>query len=163
MECALTFDCHSNKGTIQQAGSFEEESEYAASRYVPQLKAILSDLVGNALSIEEYPSVIPMPANLTSAASAASARRRGKALEGSARKKKGATDKWSRTGNSAAASSVATTFNGGRNLVFMVGGLSFSELNVARDIMEKESREIIIGSTKFVSPNEFLDDLTTLA
>jgi len=130
---------------------------------VPALKSILADLVGNALSIEEYPSVIPMPASLTSAASAASARRRGKASEGSARKKKGATDKWSRTGNTTATSGAATTFTGGRFMVFMVGGLSFPELKAARDTMEKESREILIGSNKFVSPSEFLDDLSTLA
>lgn len=152
-----------NKSKIQQATSFDEESEYASSRYVPALKGILTDLVGNALSIEEYPSVIPMPASMTSAASASSARRKGKALEGSARKKKGATEKWSRTGNSATSSGAATSFQGGRSMVFMVGGISFPELKVARDIMEKESREIIVGSTKFVSPSEFIDDLTTLS
>lgn len=58
--------------------------------------------------------------------------------------------------------SGAANFTGGRNLVFMVGGLSYSELRVARDIMERESREIIAGSTKFVNPSEFLEDLHTL-
>mmetsp|Transcript_51917 Transcript_51917/g.149686 ORF Transcript_51917/g.149686 Transcript_51917/m.149686 type:complete len:706 (-) Transcript_51917:134-2251(-) len=151
-----------NKSKIQRASSFDEESEYASSRYVPALKNILSELVTNSLSIEEYPSVIPMPASMTSAASAGSARRRGKGLEGSARKKKGATDKWSRTGNSQTSSGAATSFQGGRNLVFMVGGISYNELKAARDVMDKESKEIIVGSTKFVSPSEFIDDLTTL-
>lgn len=123
----------------------------------------MSDLVNNSLSLDEYPSVIPMPASQTSAASAGSARRRGKGLEGSARKKKGATDKWSRTGNSASSSGAATSFTGGRSMVFMVGGVSFSELKVARDLMDKESREIIVGSTKFLSPSEFIDDLATMS
>jgi len=101
---------------------------------------------------------------MTSAAGAGSARRKGKALEGSARKKKGATDKWSRTGNSSTeATTATTTFQGGRSMVFMVGGISYVELRVARDVMENESREIVIGSTKFVSPSDFIDDLTTLA
>jgi len=152
-----------NKSKIQQAASFDDESEYASSRYVPALKSILNDLVSNGLSIEEYPSLIPLPASMTSSAGASSARRRSKALEGSARKKKGATEKWSRTGNAETTTGVATTFTGGRNLVFMVGGLSFLELKVARDVMEKESREIIVGSTKFVSPSEFIDDLSTLS
>lgn len=56
----------------------------------------------------------------------------------------------------------ATMFTGGRNMVFMVGGMSYSELRVVRDIMERESREIIAGSTKFVNPSEFLEDLHTL-
>jgi syntaxin-binding protein 1 len=142
-----------NKSKIQQASSFDEESEYASSRYVPSLKGL-----------EEYPSVIPMPASMTSSAGAGSARRRSKAQEGSARKKKGATDKWSRTGNSSSeSSSAATSFQGGRNMVFMVGGISYLELRVARDVMENESREIVVGSTKFVGPSEFIDDLTTLA
>lgn len=153
-----------NKSKIQQASSFDDESEYASSRYIPALKGILNDLVSNSLSIEEYPSVIPMPASMTSAAGAGSARRRNKALEGSARKKKGVTDKWSRTGNAPSDSSgAATSFQGGRNMVFMVGGISYLELKVARDVMDNESREIIVGSTKFVSPSEFIDDLTTLA
>ena len=44
----------------------------------------------------------------------------------------------------------------------MVGGLSFSELRLSRYIMEKESREIIAGATKFINPEEFIDDLKTL-
>lgn len=100
---------------------------------------------------------------MTSSAGAGSARRRSKGLEGSARKKKGATDKWSRTGNSQTPTGPATSFQGGRNMVFMIGGISYLELKVARDIMDKESREIIVGSTKFVSPSDFIDDLTTLA
>lgn len=153
----------SNKNKIQTSASFDDESEYASSRYVPALRSILTDLVSNALSAEDYPSVIPMPASMTSASSSASSARRRNGLEGSARKKKGVTEKWSRTGNTQTSTGVATTFTGGRSFVFMVGGLSYLELKVARDIMEKEAREIIMGSTKFVSPSEFIDDLSTLS
>jgi syntaxin-binding protein 1 len=48
-------------------------------------------------------------------------------------------------------------------MIFVVGGISYLELRVARDVMESESREIIVGSTKFVNAEEFIDDLTTLA
>jgi syntaxin-binding protein 1 len=151
---------------LSSSSSFDEESEYASSRYSPPLKAILNDLVTNQLSTDEYPSVIPMPLSATSTTSVSgSARRRAKGTEGSLRKSKGgATDKWSKMGNSMTKSTTsgAANFTGGRNLVFMVGGLSYSELRVARDIMERESREIIAGSTKFVNPSEFLEDLHTL-
>jgi syntaxin-binding protein 1 len=128
---------------------------------VPSLKGILTELVANQLSIEDYPSVIPMPAMPAVSTSAASARRR--KAEGSARKKKGATDKWSRAGSTQSASGTAANYTGGRSLVFMVGGVSYSELKVAREVMEKESREIVMGSTKFVSPSNFMDDLSTLS
>jgi len=141
--------------------SFDEENEYANSRYVPPLKGILKDLVSNQLSTQEYPSVIPMPPiSGSSSLSASSARRRGKGgIEASSRKRGGATDKW---GKKQANGSGSNHYDGGRNIVFMVGGLSFSELRVARSVMEKESREIITGATKFISPGEFIDDLQTL-
>jgi len=142
--------------------SHDEDSEYTSSRYVPPLKKILKDLVSNQLSIEDYPSVIPMPpmAMSSSTGVASSARRRGKGgVESNSRKKGGATDKW---GKKQAKSSGSSHYDGGRNIMFMVGGLSFAELRVVRDVMERESREIIAGATKFVSPDEFIDDLKTL-
>jgi syntaxin-binding protein 1 len=154
--------CYSGKGKLQSSGSFDEDSEYASSRYVPTLKAILQELVANQLSIEEYPSVVPMPDMPSVSTSATSARRRGKGAETSARKKKGATDKWSRTGASPTTSTASANYAGGRNLVFVVGGMCYSELRVAREVMEKESREIVVGSTSFISPADFINDLATL-
>jgi syntaxin-binding protein 1 len=134
----------------------EEESEYASSRYVPPLKGILKALVSNQLDFQEYPSIIPMPPSSASSSVGVTSSAR------SSRKKGGAsTDKWGKS-NSSGESKGKGSYDGGRNIVFMVGGLSFSELRVTRDIMEKQSREIIAGSTKFVSPEEFIDDLKTL-
>ena len=155
------------KSKLTSSDSFDEESEYASSRYSPPIKAILSDLATNQLSTDEYPSLIPMPlsANTQSSVTASARRRAGKGTEGSLRKSKGgATDKWNKMGSSATKqTSNATYYTGGRNIVFMVGGLSYSELRVGRDIMERESKEIIMGSSKFVNPKEFLEDLHTLA
>ncbi len=156
--------CRSVKSKLSTSNSFDEESEYASSRYVPPLKGILTDLVLNQLSVDEYPSVIPMPMSATSSsAGAGSARRRGKgASDGGTRKKGGATDKWGKLGTSTLSPNNVGNYVGGRSLIFMVGGLSYSELRVIRDVMEKESREIIAGSTKFVSPTEFVEDMHTL-
>ena len=154
--------CRSVKSKLSTSSSFDEESEYASSRYVPPLKGILTDLVLNQLSIDEYPSVIPMPMSATSSsAGAGSARRRGKGGT-DAKKKGGATDKWGKLGTSTLSPSGGGNYVGGRSILFMVGGLSYSELRVTRDVMEKESREIIAGSTKFVSPAEFVEDMHTL-
>jgi syntaxin-binding protein 1 len=165
--CSFVFvHFRSVKSKLSTSSSFDEESEYASSRYSPPLKAILNELATNQLSIDEYPSVIPMPLSVTSQSTVSgSARRRGKGPEGSLRKSKaGPTDKWSKLGTSQAKPPTnGANYTGGRNLVFMVGGMSYSELRVARDIMERESREIITGSTKFVDPSEFLEDLHTLA
>ncbi|VEU33572.1 unnamed protein product [Pseudo-nitzschia multistriata] len=136
----------------------DADNEYTSSRYTPPLKRILKDLVTNQLSTQEYPSVIPMPlASNSSSGLASSARRRGKAESGG--KRKGGTDKW---GKKTSKDSGPSHYEGGRNILFMVGGLSYAELRVARNIMEKESREIIAGATKFISPDQFIDDLKTL-
>jgi syntaxin-binding protein 1 len=153
-----------SKSKIQASGSFDNDSEYASQRYVPALKGIVTELVSNTLSMEDYPSVVPMPDLPSSSKSAASsARRRGKAAEGSSRKKTGATSQWSRTGNSEPAAASGGNYAGNRNLVFMVGGISYSELRVAREVMEKESRELVVGSTAFLSPSDFIDDLSSLS
>eukprot|EP00536_Pseudo-nitzschia_multiseries_P007692 jgi/Psemu1/240469/estExt_Genewise1.C_1830067 len=137
--------------------SDDEDPDFVSSRYVIPLKKILKDLVSNQLSTQEYPSVIPMPivSNSTTGAVTSSARRRGKGgSEGNTKK----TDKWGKKQEK----DEPTHYEGGRNIVFMVGGLSYPELRVTRTVMQKTSREIIAGGTKFINPGEFISDLKTL-
>mmetsp|Transcript_2540 Transcript_2540/g.6878 ORF Transcript_2540/g.6878 Transcript_2540/m.6878 type:complete len:721 (-) Transcript_2540:90-2252(-) len=150
------------RGKLVSSGSFDEDSEYTSMRYVPGIKSICNDLAANQLSLEDFPSVVPMPENATNTGSAISARRRGKA-EGSARKKTATTSKWSRATPTQTSTKKSTNFTGPRNLIFMVGGISYSELRVCREVMEKESREFIIGSTEFLSPSKFVEDLSSLS
>lgn len=151
-----TLIMYSVMGKMTKSDSFDDESEFESSRYTPPLKRILTELISNSLSMEDYPSVVPMPTLPKSTTSASSARRRGG--EGSARKK-AAGSKWSKTDSP---STAITNFSGARSIVFMIGGLSYSELKVSREVMEKESREVMIGSTAFLSPKEFLEDISSL-
>ena len=144
--------------------ALDEDSEYANSRYTPGLKNVLQELARNELSINDYPSVIPMP--MAPSGSASSSSRRSIVPQGSVRKKDGRfSGQWSKASGSSMTLGMdsAATFIGGRNLVFMVGGLSYLELRVARDVMAKESKEIIIGSNKFTNPSNFIEDLSTLS
>lgn len=129
----------------------EDESQYTSSRYTPSIKYILDELVANTLSLDEYPSVVPMPESATIAKKTAKTAK-------TARTRKGAS-KWGKQDASKKTDAIA--FTGSRKLVFMLGALSYSELKVARQIMEKESREIIIGSTDFMNPGKFLKALKT--
>lgn len=106
-----------------------------------------------------------------SAASSASARgansrsvrsgRRGDAS--SARKSTGASNRWAKSsGSEHKRSTGPVSFTGGRSIVFVLGGMSYMELKAARDVMMNESREIVIGSTTFLSPKDFVHDLTLL-
>lgn len=102
-----------------------------------------------------------MPPSAT-AASGSKGSARSARDKGGARKNKGSAGKWGQKGDNKSGNQ-AITFTGSRNLVFMVGGLAFSELKIARQIMEKESREIMIGSTAFMNPEDFMTALESLA
>ena len=128
---------------------------------MPPMKETMTKMCQNILSIEEFPSVMPLPeSSVRSSGTAMSARRRSEAssLRGST------TSKFRRS--TAAASNDAKTgdaYTGERQIVFVVGGLCFSELRVAREVMSKESKEIIIGSTHFTKPTDFMQDVSKLS
>lgn len=120
----------------------------------------------DSLSFSDYPSLMPMPEGngRGSSASKSSVRssRRGEAQ--SARRSTGASSKWAKSsrdkGNGSSAG--ATRYVGGRHIVFMIGGLSYNELRAVEEVSRKESREIIVGSTHFLTPTEFMADLAEL-
>jgi len=131
----------------------DSESEYANTRYAPPMKYILDDLANHRLSIADYPATRELPESHGSGTT--SARR----SAGSARPKGHATSRWNKTKQDDAAES----YQGGRIIVFVIGGISFSELRVAREVMKKENKEVIAGSTYFTSSAEFIDDIRRLA
>ena len=134
----------------------ESDSEYSSSRFACDLKDVLEKAQNGSLRIEEYPSVRPLPEQGASTGTATSARGRGKV---SARKQ--ATSKWSKS-NKKKDTNASDTFNGARLITFMVGGLCYSELRAANDLMSKGGREIIVGSTTFLTPQHFIKELASL-
>lgn len=148
----------------------DDEGEYASSRYVPMLKGILEDLADGTLSMDDYPSVMPMPEQGPSAAAITSGKRGGTARSSargsaaSARKSGGASSRWSKSssGEASRGGTGPTNFSGGRSMVFVVGGASFSELRVARQVSQATCREIVLGSTAFLSPKDFVSELELL-
>ena len=153
-------------GRLQSSGQSDDEAEYAASRFVPALKTALTEMAQDALSFDDYPSVLPMPENTGRAGGSGKSGRSGRRGEAtSARKKSGATSKWSKSGGGGGDSSGgpgAIRYVGGRHIVFMIGGLSYTELKSVEEVSRKESREIIVGSTTFLTPTEYMEDLTEL-
>jgi Sec1 family len=158
----------------------DEDSQFAATRYIPVMKSILTAMCHDELSFESYPSVLPMPTPSSSPAGRSSsgaarnsstinsARKSTSGAASSVRKTVGASSKWgANAGSSLSASHTGgagpVAFTGARGVVFMVGGLCYPELRVAREVMEQTGREIILGSTSFLSANEFMDDLGKLS
>lgn len=139
--------------------SVDLDSEFANSRYVPPLKIILEELLQNRLSVEDYPAVRDLPESHGAGGGGASARKR---VDGSARRG-GATSRWQRSSGAGDGNAKDQSYQGGRVIVFSIGGMSYSELRVAREIMAKESKEVVTGSTFFTKPDDFVDDIRRLS
>ena len=141
---------------VRGSGNLDEDSEFANSRYVPPMKKILEAMIQNKLSFSEYPSVVAMPEQMGGSTGTAShSARRRREVKG------GATSKWQRAApkNDGKAGEL---FEGGRIIVFVVGGMSYAELRVSREVQAKENREIVAGSTCFFKASEFIEDLASL-
>mmetsp|Transcript_3697 Transcript_3697/g.9263 ORF Transcript_3697/g.9263 Transcript_3697/m.9263 type:complete len:187 (+) Transcript_3697:1659-2219(+) len=168
---------------VSASADVDDDAEYAASRYVPAIKPVLEALCTNDLSMEDFPSVMPMPdmgpssasTSATSSRGGRSARSKGgsstagasarsSAAAGSVRKKTGgASSKWSKSSTeNTKSATTATRFTGGRNIVFMLGGISYAEIRHVREVSQKMGREIVVGSTDFITANDFIDDLNAI-
>mmetsp|Transcript_21049 Transcript_21049/g.32116 ORF Transcript_21049/g.32116 Transcript_21049/m.32116 type:complete len:607 (+) Transcript_21049:127-1947(+) len=121
---------------IVNSKQIKGDSTYTNSRYACSLKSIMEDLVHEKLSVTEYPSVLPLPIA-------------GGGIATTARRKKGTAKN-------------VKTFTGPRKIIFMAGGLCFSELRSADEVMSTCDKEIIIGSTDFVNPTEYMESLRAL-
>ena len=101
------------------------------------------------LSFEEYPSIYPMPdegfAQMTiSNTGVSSARMKSSKYS----KAKGASSNGKKGGS--------------RQIVFMAGGLCFSELRAVEELMDAGGPEIIIGGTSFITPGSFVKDIASI-
>ncbi len=150
------------------AGRTDKESVYAMSRYVTAMKGTLTEMQDDKLSLDEYPLVMPMPVGGggggSATASARSVRRGGKKAqwaEGGSR--------WGSTADSSATPAqsglAGRNFVGGRQIVFVAGGVTYSEVRAAYEVMTAKAgscREVIIGGTTMLRPKDFLKGLKDL-
>jgi len=130
------------------ANQTASNSEYSSCRYVTNLKTILDAMVNDRLSQDVYPGTQPLPTFKTT--TAASVRTR---VATTAK-----NTKWSREKKN-----KKKSYTGGRQIVFIVGGMSMSELRGGYELMEIGEKEIIMGSTEFLSPEKYLTQLKRLS
>jgi syntaxin-binding protein 1 len=54
------------------------------------------------------------------------------------------------------------SYTGARSIVFVAGGVSFSEMRAAYEVMEQHKKEVIIGGTSYLVPNAYVDQLRAI-
>ncbi|KAJ8456753.1 hypothetical protein ONZ51_g11942 [Trametes cubensis] len=140
------------KKRLKQKPSNEEE--YELSRYKPVLRTVLEDHVASKLDTTLFPYVKDSP----SAAPAASSLRSSPAIQPavSLRSQKPNWHKAARGPNNAQQDSRQ------RIIVFVAGGMTYSEMREAYLLSKSLNKEIIVGSTHPVTPQHFVDDLKVL-
>jgi len=123
-------------------------SEYNTTRYACDLKDLLQKMQQNKLSLQEYPSIYPMPEMAPETLTQTGV--------SSARSK---TSKYSKTNKNGVA---VNSGKGSRQIVFVAGGVCFSELRAAEELTEAGGPEVVIGGTSFITPGSFVEDIASI-
>mmetsp|Transcript_7161 Transcript_7161/g.15558 ORF Transcript_7161/g.15558 Transcript_7161/m.15558 type:complete len:650 (-) Transcript_7161:98-2047(-) len=140
--------------TKEQAARFKKnaktEGRIALSRFEPRMKEILEALEARKLGHEDFPALpqaavggLEGPRSAGSYAGASPAAPAAQAVQ--------AADSWSFSPTS---KSVAATEVSQRVVVFVIGGITYSELRVASEVARKLPRgnEVLIGGTALLTP-----------
>lgn len=110
---------------------------FELSRWTPLLKHLIEALSSGKLSEDEYPKM-----NVNEG-------------EGTGRR-----PQWARSQGDANTPARATPKASNRIIVFVVGGITYSEIRAIHELMDTNRRtEIILGSTHIIKPNEFSIDM----
>eukprot|EP00297_Palpitomonas_bilix_P003784 CAMPEP_0113893618 /NCGR_PEP_ID=MMETSP0780_2-20120614/16206_1 /TAXON_ID=652834 /ORGANISM="Palpitomonas bilix" /LENGTH=601 /DNA_ID=CAMNT_0000883955 /DNA_START=79 /DNA_END=1884 /DNA_ORIENTATION=- /assembly_acc=CAM_ASM_000599 len=126
-----------------------DEVSYDLSRYTPEIKDICQQLLENKLSRDDYPFVKePVGGGAASASSGQSARSRPVGNWANKRERKGESE--------------GENLSGSRVFVFIVGGMTHSEMRVAYELQKAFKREVIIGSTEVITSGRFVEQLRSL-
>ncbi|KAJ1929539.1 syntaxin binding protein 1 [Tieghemiomyces parasiticus] len=147
------------------AANPQDEEAYNLSRYVPRLKKVIEDQLSGQLDSAEYPLVKPP--------------RDQRAMQSAVPRKSLRTVKatWATpstpgvaTGSVGAGMSGSdmrrlpsqSTASGGRVVVFVVGGITYSEMRSVYELSSAFGWDVFLGSTHVFTPREFLHELSRL-
>lgn len=125
------------------------EEEYDLSRYKPLLRTVIEDHVNNKLDQLVFPYVKDAPSSITATNSY-----QAPAPTTSLRSAKPSWHKAVRTN--------APVDVRQRVIVFVAGGMTYSEVREAYTLSTSLNKDIYIGSTHTITPRQFFDDLKVL-
>jgi syntaxin-binding protein 1 len=124
-----------SSGAASAASNGPDPFDYPSARFATPLKAIATELANDKLSKTDFP-MVPGQATPASAAAAPQSLRR--------------TPGWS---------SKKAAFTGGRNFIFVAGGVSHAEMKAAAEVSAATNKEVILGGTSILTPAAFLGAL----
>ncbi|KAK9826197.1 hypothetical protein WJX81_006806 [Elliptochloris bilobata] len=149
-----------NRAVRKDRGADEDEEQWALSRFVPMVQELVEDLAAGTLSADDYPPVrapdgrqavsAPAPSSATKGASVRSVR------------SQWVTKRTAPAGGLESAGGSGAKAQGRRVVVFVVGGITRSEMRAAHKLSAKLGRPVLLGGTALDSPGTFLKRLGAL-
>ncbi|KAF9919446.1 vacuolar sorting protein VPS33/slp1 [Linnemannia zychae] len=118
----------------------DEELPYDLSRYVTKLKKVVEEHINGTLDTTVYPYTTEAP-TIDSADSTRSLR-------------KAAQPAWEKK---------RPNVKGSRLIVFIAGGVTYSEIRAMYELCQSMGRDIMVGSTDIITPRQFIYSLKDLA
>ncbi|KAF8449020.1 Sec1-like snare protein [Boletus edulis BED1] len=137
------------KKKLKQKPSAEEE--YDLSRYRPLLRTVIEDHANNKLDTSLFPYVKDAPSIISPTAA------KGPATPTHTSSLRSAKPSWHK-----AVRSNAPVDNRQRVIIFMAGGMTYSEIRECYALGGSLNKDIYVGSTHTITPRQFIDDLKVL-
>ena len=146
------------------AAEASKEVSYDLSRYVPRVYNMFMGLSKNSLSFTEFPCVD---------GGSSSDEIRGADDDGKDEKKtslKTNAPKWLKKGKArggdddgaGAAAAASFSADAPKYIIFIAGGMTYSEMRSAYEVSNSEGKNCYIGSTSILTPQLFVDELIKL-
>ncbi|KAH8960961.1 hypothetical protein BDL97_05G025200 [Sphagnum fallax] len=172
---ALKFGARKSKRPLRRTREQDEES-WQLSRFYPLVQDIVEDMDKGVLSKEEYP-YLKDPSGSSMHASSPFSRPptapNSRPVQSRRTTAKGPGSTWASRGrassddgyssNSVLKAAVSDPkINGKRIFIFIVGGMTRSELRVAHKLTTQLKREVVLGSTNIDNPKQFIQKLKEL-
>jgi len=131
----------------------DDAPPYELSRYSPELKFILDDLVNGKLSNEKFP--------FCKEGSDSNNNNSSKEEKGVSMRSKTVHATWGTKEKKKKEEKTVTT-SGPRVIVFIAGGATFSEMRTIYEISEAYKKEVILGTTKPLTPKGYVEEMKKL-
>ncbi|KAH8832694.1 Sec1-like protein [Flagelloscypha sp. PMI_526] len=140
----------------------QDDGDYELSRYMPLLRMVIEDNNNNKLDQSLFPYTKDAPSSLT-AATSGSLRSGNSPLRSQTPQQPASSLRSARPGwVNKSAPSQRNLENRQRVIVFVAGGMTYSESRECYKLSNSLNKDVIIGSTHTITPRTFVDDLKVL-
>lgn len=147
-------------GIFQQSKQKNNDVDYSLSRYVPIVKELCEDILKGTLSEKEYKYIENPPNNfkIESVSSGKKEIKEDKKIEEKLKNSRfGTTPEWNLVSNTnTSLVSTDTKKTEYKLFVFVIGGITYSEMRSCYELQNEYGIDIVFGGTSILTPKDFI-------